>query len=233
MVKHNLGQRYFHGCQDCRDCCNGKLFSIGQVTFADFKKIIRLFPTAFDMESRKMIFFYSLVPLVGCHYFRNNECTLYEIADRPDTCMNFPFGIDHTHTIQYDPERCPNLNREPNDFPTLDEHGSINPRVMNEFFTEHQYVSAISNKDVILKEFVDLVFDSESLIPFPKFKTANDEIIDIKEIESNKNMMIVDVEKINKIIERNKQFAFHQFVEGHLLSLENLPQFGKRLLEQI
>ena len=233
MVKHNLGLRYFHGCQDCRDCCNGKLFSIGEVKFADFKKIIRLFPTAFDLKTRKMIFFYSLVPLVGCHYFRDNNCTLYNIVDRPDTCMNFPFGIDDNHTIQYDAEHCPNLNREESDFPTLDENGKINPRIMNVFFTEYQYVSNINNRNSILNEFINLVFDSESLIPFPKFKTLDGDIIDIKEIDSNKDMMVLDIDKIRKIIDRQKQYSFMTFIEGHLLSLENLPQFGKRLLEQI
>lgn len=233
MVKHNLGLRYFHGCQDCRDCCNGKMFSIGEVRFEDFKKIVRFFPTAFDLDTRKMIFFYSLVPLVGCHYFRDNNCSLYNIADRPDTCINFPFGIDNTHTIQYAPDKCPNLNKQENDFPTIDDAGKINPRVMNEFFTEYQYVSAISNKNVLMEEFVKLVFDSDSLSPFPKFKTTSGEIIDIKEIETNKNMMVLDLEKINKIITRNQQHMFHQFVDGHVLSMENLPQFGKRLLEQI
>lgn len=233
MVKHNLGLRYFHGCESCRDCCNGKLFSIGEVRFADFQKIVRLFPTAFDRKTKSMIFFYSLVPLVGCHYFRDNVCTLYDIADRPDTCLNFPFGIDETHTIQYDPEKCPNLNREKNDFPTLDEHGHINPQVMNEFFTEHQYVSEINNQNEVFKEFVNLAFDSEALIPFPKFKTADDQIIDIKEIDSNKDMLILDIDKMKKIVERQQHHYFDTFIEGHKLSLENLPQFGKRLLQQI
>jgi len=233
MVKHNLGLRYFHGCQDCRDCCNGKLFSIGEVRYEDFGKIVRLFPTAFDFQRKKLIFFYSLVPLVGCHYFRNNECSLYDISDRPDTCLNFPFGIDDTHTIQYDPEKCPNLNKEENDFPTIDSENNINPRVMNEFFTEYQYVSNVNNKNSLLREFVELVFDSEALLPFPKFKTIEGQVIDIKEIDSNKSMMILDKEKIMKILDRQNQHFFNQFVEGHFLSLENLPQFGKRLLQQI
>lgn len=62
MVKHNLIQKYFHGCGNCRDCCNGNLFSIGLLTISDFKIVIKLFPTAFDPEKKQFLFFYSLAP---------------------------------------------------------------------------------------------------------------------------------------------------------------------------
>ena len=62
MVKHNVQERFFHGCGDCRDCCNGKLFSMGEVTFSDFKTIAKIFPTAINIKTGKLVFFYSLVP---------------------------------------------------------------------------------------------------------------------------------------------------------------------------
>lgn len=232
MVKHNLKQKYFHGCGDCRACCDGKMFSMGQVTFSDFKNIVRLFPTAFDISSKRFLFFYSLVPMVGCHYFRDGNCSLYNIVDRPDTCLNFPFGI-HNNTIEADYQSCPNLNDEENDFPILKDDGNINPRVMNDFFTEYQYVTNLNGSNSVLDDFVKIVFDSESLKPFPVFKTRDGETIDIKEIEANKNMMILDVEKINKIVKKMDISMYESFIHGHLLSLENLPQFGKRLLEHI
>lgn len=170
--------------------------------------------------------------MIGCHYFRNNNCSIYNILDRPDTCKNFPFGIyDQTINANYD--LCPNLNNKKSDFPILNNDESINPRVMNEFFTEHQYVSNLRNENKILEDFVDLVFNSGSLIPFPKFKTTGGDIIDIKDIDANKNLMIMDVEKINKIIRKMDNPWYDSFVYGHFLSMENLPQFGKRLLEQI
>lgn len=232
MAKHNLIQKYFHGCKDCRNCCNGKMFSMGNVTFSDFKNIIRFFPTTFDIKTNKFLFFYSLVPMVGCHYFRDNVCSIYNLADRPDTCKNFPFGM-YDQTINADYKSCPNLNDEENDFPILLENGTINPRVMNDFFTEFQYVSNLKQSDKILEGFVDIVFESQSLKPFPIFKTPSGESIDIKEIESNKDLMILDVEKINKIIRKMNHIVYDSFIHGHLLSLENLPQFGKRLLEHI
>ena len=232
MVKHSLIKKYFHGCAECRDCCNGKLFSIGYVTFSDFKNIVRLFPTAFDFESKRLIFFYSLAPLVGCHYFRDNVCTLYNITARPDACLNFPFGITN-NVIHANFKDCKNLNDSECDFPILQDNGKINPRVMNDFFTEFQYISNLKNANEVLLDFVDLVFDRSALQPFPKFKTTDGQVLDIKEIEYNKNMMVLDIEKINKAVKKKNNQLFNSFIHGHLLSLENLPQFGKRLLEQI
>lgn len=232
MVKHSLIKKYFHGCGECRDCCNGKLFSIGYVTFSDFKNIIRLFPTAFDFENKRFIFFYSLVPLVGCHYFRDNECSVYNIIDRPDACVNFPFGIINT-VINANFKSCENLNDIEGDFPILEENGQINPRVMNDFFTEFQYISNLKNVNEVLLDFVDLVFDSNALKPFPKFKTTDGQMLDIKELEHNKQIMILDVDKILKIVRKMDNPVFDSFIHGHLLSLEHLPRFGKRLLEQI
>ena len=228
MVKHNLTQSYFHGCGDCRDCCDGKLFSIGQVTFSDFHKIVRLFPTAFDIENKTFIFFYSLVPTVGCNYYRDGNCSIYNILDRPDTCLNYPFGIDENKVIHADYESCKHLNLTPNNFPVIID-GKINPRVMNEFFTEYQY----TQNNNTLNRFIELVFRSNSLKPFPKFKTLNGEIIDIKELESNKSMRVIDIKKLAKVIKKEQKEEYNQFLYGHLMSLENLPQFGKRLLEQI
>lgn len=232
MVKHNLKQKYFHGCGECRNCCNGKMFSMGVVTFSDFKKIVRLFPTTFDNENKKFLFFYSLAPMVGCHYFRDNNCSIYHTLDRPDTCVNFPFGLED-QTIFADYHSCPNLNDKPNEFPILMPNDTINPKVMNEFFTEFQYVSNLKNNNAILNDFVDLVFTNNTLKPFPKFKTLDGETIDIKEIDANKNMMILDIEKINRIVKKMDNLIFQNFIHGHLLSLENLPQFGKRILQQI
>jgi len=231
MVKHNLLKKYFHGCGTCRDCCSGR-FSIGDIFFSDFKNIIKLFPTAFDVENKRFVFFYSLAPLVGCHYFRNNECTIYDLIERPNTCMNYPFGI-YKQVIQADFKKCKNLNDEENDFPIILDDGQINHRVMNEFFTEFQYISNLKNADNVLADFVEIVFESKTLLPFPKFKTSDGQILDIKEIESNKQMMILDMEKINKIIRKMNNQLYESFVHGHMLSLENLPRFGKRLLEQI
>lgn len=233
MVKHNLVQKYFHGCGTCRDCCNGKMFSLGHVTFADFKKIVRLFPTAFDMNTKQFLFFYSLVPLIGCHYYRDGNCSIYDVVDRPDTCLNFPFGIDKNHTLHSDYKACPQLNDTPNDFPSLLEDGTINPRVMNEFFTEFQYVSNLNESNKVLDDFISLVFESGSLKPFPIFKTTDGEAIDIKEIEANQSMMILDIEKITRVVKKMDIMIYDSFIQGHILSLENLPQFGKRLLQQI
>lgn len=232
MVKHNLIQKYFHGCGDCRNCCNGKLFSVGHVNFSDFKKIIRSFPTAFNKSDKKFIFFYSLLPMVGCHYFRDGNCSIYDMIDRPDTCKNFPFGI-YDKTIEADFISCPSLNDEKNDFPILKDKNVINPRVMNEFFTEYQYVSHLKENNKILEDFVKIVFDSNALKPFPTFKTVDGELIDIKEIDANKDMMILDVEKINKVLRKMDNLTFDNFIHGHLISLENLPQFGKGLLQRI
>lgn len=205
---------------------------MGVVTFSDFKKIVRLFPTTFDNENKKFLFFYSLAPMVGCHYFRDNNCSIYHTLDRPDTCVNFPFGLDD-QTIFADYHSCPNLNDNPNEFPILMPTDTINPKVMNEFFTEFQYVSNLKNNNAILNDFVDLVFTNNALKPFPKFKTLDGETIDIKEIDANKNMMILDIEKINRIVKKMDNLIFKNFIYGHLLSLENLPQFGKRILQQI
>ena len=232
MVKHDLIRKYFHGCGDCRACCDGKLFSMGTVTFSDFKKIVRLFPTVFDPTNKKFLFMYSLTPMVGCHYFRDNKCSIYNTVDRPDTCLNFPFGLDDK-TVYADYKSCPNLNDTPNDFPIIIENGTINPRVMNEFFTEFQYVSHLKNNNLVLEEFVDMVFISEALKPFPSFKTTDGEVINIREIDANKNLMILDIEKITKIVSKMNNLLYNNFIHGHLISLENLPQFGKRLLQQI
>ena len=232
MVKHNLKESYFHGCGDCRDCCNGKLFSMGEVNISDFKTIIKIFPTAINIKTRKFVFFYSLIPYIGCHYLRDNQCTLYNIMDRPNTCLNYPFGIDRTHTIQADQEHCPNLNNDENDFPVLI-NNEINPKVMNDFFTEKQYINNLDNQDKIIDEFIKLAIDSNSLLDFPKFKTTNGEIVDINEIETNRDMKIINVENIRKVLDRQNSKVFDILIDGHILSLENLPQFGKRLLEQI
>ena len=85
----------------------------------------------------------------------------------------------------------------------------------------------------MLDDFVEIVFNSKSLKSFPVFKTTNGETIDIKEIDVNKNMMIIDIEKINKFIRKMDNILYDSFIHCHLLSLENLPQFGKRLLQQI
>jgi|SaaInlStandDraft_4_1057021.scaffolds.fasta_scaffold51105_2 Fe-S-cluster containining protein len=232
MVKHNLIEKYFHGCGECRACCNGDMFSMGQVTFSDFKKIVRMFPTAFDMKKKQFLFFYSLAPLVGCHYFRDNNCSIYDVVDRPDTCINFPFGIDSDHTILMDYNSCPNLNDDKNDFPVIKD-GLINPRVMNDFFTEFQYVSNLQNGDNILQDFVKLIFDADIFKPFPTFKTTEGESIDIKEIDANMDLAIIDIKKVSKIIKKMDNSSYESFVYGHFMSLENLPQFGKRLLQQI
>lgn len=232
MIKHNLIQKYFHGCGDCRDCCNGKLFSLGYVTFSDFKTIIRLFPTAFDYKNNLFLYFYSLAPLTACYYYRDGECSIYNIQERPDTCKNFPFGIfDKTITANY--KDCPNLNDKICNFPILNNNGFVNPEVMNKFFTEYQYVSNLRNDNKILEDFLDIVFNSNVLNVFPKFKTTNGDIIDITEIDANKNLMVLDIEKINKIIRKMNNPIFDTFVFGHQLSLDNLPLFGNRLLEQI
>lgn len=231
MVQHSLIKKYFHGCKTCRDCCSG-MFSIGLVTISDFKNIVKLFPTAFDFENKRLIYFYSLTPFIGCHYFRNNECSIYDVMDRPDTCLNYPFGINR-NVISADFKGCRNLNDVESDFPIIFDNGQINPRLMNEFFTEFQYVSNLKNANNVLLEFVELVFESNTLLPFPKFKTTDGQLLNIREIESNKHMMILDIEKINKIIRKMNNPIYDSFVQGHLLSLENLSIFGKRLLEQI
>jgi hypothetical protein len=104
---------------------------------------------------------------------------------------------------------------------------------MNEFFTEFQYVTNLKNNNAILEDFVDLVFLENALKPFPAFKTIDGEIIDIKEIDANKHLMILDIEKISKVVKKLDNLIFNNFIHGHLISLENLPQFGKRLLQQI
>lgn len=232
MIKHNLKHKYFHGCGDCRDCCNGKLFSMGKVTFSDFKKIIKLFPTVFDIEQKQFLFLYSLAPLLGCHYFRNNNCSVYETMDRPNTCLNFPFGLDRDQKIYANYYECKQLNDDENDFPVLIDK-EINPKIMNNFFTEHQYVSTIQNKDIQLDNFIELVFKSNVLIPIPKFKTVDDEFIDINELDANRNLRIIDTERLLKITKKMNIPVFDIFIQGHELSLENLPRFGKRLLEQL
>lgn len=231
MINHNIDNRYFHGCGDCRDCCNGKLFSMGLVTQSDYNTIVKLFPTVIDVVEKKMKFFYSLVPMIGCHYLRDNKCTVYDIMDRPNTCLNYPFGFDTNATVQQDTVNCQNLNQEKNNYPTLID-GYINPQVMNDFFTETQYISTVNN-DHLLDDFVKLLLDSDSLINIPKIKTSDEQLIDINEIESNQRMKIINVDKIKTILRRQKNNSFDLFIEGHILSLENLPQFGKRLLDQI
>jgi len=232
MVKHNLELKYFHGCNNCRDCCNGKLFSMGDVTYSDFTNIIKLFPTAFNIKTKKMVFFYSLFPFLGCHYFRDGNCTIYETIDRPNTCINYPFGIDSNHTIQYDPIHCPELNDNISKTPTII-NNEINPDIMNNFFTEKQYLSNINNHDKILDDFTKMVFETESLLDFPTFKTLDGDIININELEANRDMKILDTDNFLKILKRQKLEMYSRFVYGHLFSLDNLPQFGTRLLEQL
>ena len=231
MIKHNIDNRFFHGCGDCRDCCNGKLFSMGEVTQNDFNRIIKLFPTAINIKTKKMMFFYSLVPMVGCHYLRDNKCSVYDTMDRPNTCLNYPFGFDKHATVQQDTVNCQNLNTDKSNYPTLVD-GFINPQVMNDFFTESQYKSII-NKDHLLEDFIALLFQSDSLISIPKFKTSDGQLIDINEIETNQDLKIINIDKIKTILERQKNNSYNNFIEGHILSLGNFAQFGKRLLEQI
>ena len=52
-------------------------------------------------------------------------------------------------------------------------------------------------------------------------------------MESNKSMRVIDIKKLAKVIKKEQKDEYNQFIYGHLMSLENLPQFGKRLLEQI
>lgn len=231
MIKHNIDNRFFHGCGDCRDCCNGKLFSMGEVTQNDFNSIVKLFPTVINIKTNKMMFFYSLVPLVGCHYLRDNKCSVYDTITRPNTCLNYPFGFDKNAVVQQDTVNCQNLNQEESDYPTLID-GYINPQVMNDFFTETQYISTL-NKDHLLDDFITLLLQSDSLLNIPKFKTTDGQLIDINEIETNRDMKIINVDKIKSILERQKNNSYNHFIEGHLISIENFPQFGKRLLEQI
>lgn len=231
-MKQNVKERFFHGCNDCRDCCNGKLFSLGKVTVSDFASISKLFPTVINIKTREMLFFYSLVPGIGCHYLRDNNCSVYNIVDRPNTCLNFPFGIEEDSTIISDSEHCDSLNRDESDFPTLID-GMINTRVMNEFFTEKQYMDTLAKKDERLKLFVDLLIDSDSLLNFPKIKTTKGEVIDINEIESNRDMKVINIEKIKAILSRQNNTIYDDLIFLHTLSLENLPQFGSRVLEII
>jgi len=230
MARHNLIQKYFHGCGDCRNCCNGKMFSMGRVTFSDIKNIVKLFPTVFDLDKKEFLYFYSLSPSVECHYFRDENCSIYNILDRPDTCKNFPFGI-YNQVIHADYKACPQLNDKVNDFPILNVDGTINPKVMNDFFSEFQYISNLNNSNVILDDFVEIVFNSNSLKSIPIFKTHDGESIDITEIDANKHLRILDIEKINKIIRKMDNMTYESFIHCHLLSLQNLPLFGKRLVE--
>jgi len=227
MVRHNLNTQFFHGCNDCRDCCNGKLFSMGEINYSDFKTIVKLFPTAINISDYKMVFFYSLVPLIGCHYLRDNQCSIYGIIDRPNTCLNYPFGIDNKHTIQSD-NNCPNLNTIKNDYPVTIGN-EINPKVMNDFFSEKQYIDNINNLDTQITNFVKVIIDNGYYKDLPQFKTSDDQIVDLNSIEFNKDLKIIDLAKIPKLI----LSEYNQFIQLHILSLENLPRFGQRLLEQI
>lgn len=232
MVAHHLVQKYFHSCGDCRKCCDGSMFSMGIVTYSDFKKIIKIFPTAFDIKSKRFLFFYSLAPTIGCHYFRDGNCSIYDLIDRPDTCKNFPFGM-HEKTIVAEYVQCPNLNDNINEYPILLPDKSINPKIMNDFFSEHQYVTSLNGEENIMRDFVELVFDSESLMSFPIFKTISGEQIDIKEIDANNGLMMLDTVKMMKCVRKLNNSIYESIIHGHALSLENLPHFGERLLKQL
>lgn len=231
-----FSDRYFHGCGECRECCNGKFFSNSMVKYSDIRRVANLFPMVFDTSCNELKFLYTLVPTTPCFYLRDNNCSIYNLFPRPDACIIYPFGVTEEGVISCNSEgrtACKNITYEKSDFPLVIDN-QPNPKIFEEFFSEQILSMNVENNP--LSKFIKLVFENEAFKPMYAFKVADrDMVMDPNLVESNKRYRVLDRDKIQSIVDsiedKKLRNEYNDFIALILSSLDHLELFGKRTMD--